>query len=111
MEDDIFFSESITKDSGKYILFELPLELLAEVEYSPLHVNGSPYDSAIVTGKQGSFLVKKGETSNSLLLVEKNTIFKVDHEIFTCEKIVPPLHQVFDLLNQSPYTTNDESKW
>ena len=110
MEEDIFFSERITSDSSKLLLFELPAELMLELDSHALHLSGSSQNEAIVCGRESSYLIRKTETSNSLLLVEKNQIVKVEHDVFVCEKIIPPLHQVFLLLNESPYTSGDQSK-
>jgi RNase P/RNase MRP subunit p29 len=109
MEDDIFFSEFITSKSNSFLLFDIPQELLFEVDGSALHINGEDREDAIICGKQTSYLIKKNETTNSLLIIEDNKILKVDHEIFIFEKTIPPLHQIYGLLAESPYTFKDQS--
>ena len=109
MEEDIFFFENFTKESSNILLFELPQDLMLEIENHALRINGSHNNDAIICGKDSSYLIKKNETSNSLLLLDKTKIFKVSHETYILEKIIPPLHQVYNLLKESPYTFQDQS--
>jgi Uncharacterized conserved protein (DUF2036). len=109
--EEIYFSEFITSKSSKLLLFELPQDLLQELDHSTLHINGTSSDDAILCGSSSSYLLKKCETSNSLLLLEKNKVIKTAHEIFSCEKTIPPLHQILNLLEESPYTYKDQSNF
>jgi hypothetical protein len=108
-QEDIFFSEHLTENSSKLLLFDLPPELLNELENRSLHLGGEANSEAIISGSQSSFLIRKNETTNSLLILEDNIVQKISHDIYICEKIIPPLHQIYGLLNESPYTSDDIS--
>lgn len=111
MQGDLFYSENLSEMDNQYLVFELPDELLNELEYKSLHIGGEPNQDAIISGSKSSYLIKKCETSNTMLVSCENQILKASKYVLKCEKIVPPLHQVLDLLNESPYTHLDQSKF
>lgn len=108
-QEDIFFSEHLSETSTNLLLFDLPPELLNELDNRSLHLGGEANSEAIISGFQSSFLIRKNETTNSLLILEDNIVHKISKDIYVCEKIIPPLHQIYALLNESPYTSDDIS--
>ena len=111
MQGDLFYSENLSEMDNQYLVFELPDELLSELEYKSLHIGGEPNQDAIISGSKSSYLIKKCETSNTMLISSENMILKSSKFVLKCEKIIPPLHQVLALLSESPYTYLDQSKF
>lgn len=111
MNPEISYAETFSSLSSSYFILELPDELVSELSYKPLHIGGDPNQEAIISGSKSSYTLRKCETSNSLLITDSNKIIKSANEIIKCEKIIPPLHQVLELLSESPYTHLDSSKF
>jgi hypothetical protein len=109
MQIEINYSESFSSNSQSCFLIELPDDLINELEYKPLHIGGEPNQEAVISGSVSSYVLKKCETSNTILIGSPSEIVKSAFEIIKCEKVIPPLHQVLALLKESPYTYNDSS--
>ncbi|CAG9328970.1 unnamed protein product [Blepharisma stoltei] len=108
---DIHYSTQLSKNNDDLMILDLPEDLLQEIESGKiLSIKGQLSDEAIICGSSSSYILRSSETSNALMLVNNGTIEKEAHSILTCEKIIPPLHQVLTLLEESPYTFNDQKK-
>lgn len=110
VEREIYFANNYSHTNTSYFLFELTDELIDSLSKgNKLKIKGRPEEEAYLCSHDCTYMIRKQETTNTLLLLSDSYIQKSAFGTYSTVATTPQMHQLRDLLYKSPYNLRDTS--